>query len=170
MAKRGMTFEALRGVHGAVGRHWARSSDSERRFLAEPHPFTVAARSTPADPPAAALRERRWRIAPGLPPTPPRAEPMPAQDIGIEEKGHQMMRIAQKRGLRDLASRRILPAVRSPNLTPQIPLSSDAALSPFKALHWLALTPAERLRRSWALRSRLPDPRAVHDRKLFPKP
>ena len=35
---------------------------------------------------------------------------------------------------------------------------------------WLALTPRERLARSWALRARLRDPRAVHDAKLFPKP
>jgi hypothetical protein len=35
---------------------------------------------------------------------------------------------------------------------------------------WLALTPGERLVRSWALRSRLRDPQAVHDAKLFPKP
>ena len=35
---------------------------------------------------------------------------------------------------------------------------------------WLALTPAERLARSWALRARLRDPQAVHDAKLFPKP
>jgi hypothetical protein len=36
--------------------------------------------------------------------------------------------------------------------------------------HWRALTPAERLRRCWAMRSRLPDPEAVHDAKLFPRP
>lgn len=35
---------------------------------------------------------------------------------------------------------------------------------------WLALTPRERLARSWALRARLRDPRAVHDAKLWPKP
>ena len=35
---------------------------------------------------------------------------------------------------------------------------------------WLALTPRERLARSWAMRARLPDPQAVHDSKLFPKP
>ena len=35
---------------------------------------------------------------------------------------------------------------------------------------WLALTPGERLKRSWALRARLRDPQAVHDAKLFPKP
>lgn len=35
---------------------------------------------------------------------------------------------------------------------------------------WLALTPADRLARSWALRARLRDPQAVHDEKLFPKP
>lgn len=37
-------------------------------------------------------------------------------------------------------------------------------------LAWLELTPAERLRRSWALRKRLRDPQAVHDAKLFPRP
>jgi len=35
---------------------------------------------------------------------------------------------------------------------------------------WIHLTPAERLRRSWALRKRLRDPQAVHDAKLFPRP
>ena len=42
--------------------------------------------------------------------------------------------------------------------------------TPYKASVWRSLTPAERLRRSWELRSRLPNLRAVHDRKLFPKP
>ena len=50
------------------------------------------------------------------------------------------------------------------------PLSANEAISPYKAVVWRQLTPRERLRRSWELRSRLPDPRAVHDRKLFPKP
>ena len=35
---------------------------------------------------------------------------------------------------------------------------------------WAGLEPAERLRRSWALRLRLPDRKAVHDAKLFPQP
>jgi len=35
---------------------------------------------------------------------------------------------------------------------------------------WIARTPAERLHRSEALRKRLPDPRRVHDAKLFPEP
>jgi len=43
-------------------------------------------------------------------------------------------------------------------------------LSPFKTEAWQKLSPRERLRRSWAMRRRLPDLRAVHDRKLFPKP
>jgi hypothetical protein len=34
---------------------------------------------------------------------------------------------------------------------------------------WLALAPAERLRRAWALRTRLRDPQAAHDAKTFPK-
>lgn len=49
-------------------------------------------------------------------------------------------------------------------------LRLSEAQSPYKAAVWRQLTPRERLRRSWALRARLPDPRAVHDRKLFPKP
>ena len=44
------------------------------------------------------------------------------------------------------------------------------AQSPYKAIVWRNLSPRERLRRSWAMRSRLPDRRGVHDRKLFPKP
>jgi len=44
------------------------------------------------------------------------------------------------------------------------------ALAPFKHSEWKRLSPGERLVRSWRLRKRLPDPIAVHDRKLFPKP
>ena len=44
------------------------------------------------------------------------------------------------------------------------------AVSPYKADVWRHLTPRERLRRSWQMRSRLPDLKAVHDRKLLPKP
>ena len=44
------------------------------------------------------------------------------------------------------------------------------AISPYKAEVWRQLTPRERLRRSWQMRSRIPDLKAVHDRKLFPKP
>ena len=44
------------------------------------------------------------------------------------------------------------------------------AVSPYKAEVWRHLTPRERLRRSWQMRSRIPDLKAVHDRKLFPKP
>ncbi len=44
------------------------------------------------------------------------------------------------------------------------------AASPYKTAVWRRLTPRERLRRSWQMRSRLPDLKAVHDRKLFPKP
>jgi hypothetical protein len=50
------------------------------------------------------------------------------------------------------------------------PLAVNEAVSPYKASVWRKLTPRERLRRSWELRSRIPDLRAVHDRKLFPKP
>ena len=43
-------------------------------------------------------------------------------------------------------------------------------LSPFKRDEWLRLSPAERLKRSWRLRQRIPNLKAVHDHKLFPKP
>jgi|GEM_PF-1438453 len=49
-------------------------------------------------------------------------------------------------------------------------IEPSVALSPYKMVEWLSLTPAERLQRSWALRERLVDPQAVHDRKLFPSP
>src|SRR5204862_92269 len=49
-------------------------------------------------------------------------------------------------------------------------LTLNDALSPYKAGVWRQLTPRERLRRSWQMRSRIPDLKAVHDRKLFPKP
>jgi hypothetical protein len=44
------------------------------------------------------------------------------------------------------------------------------ALSPYKTDVWRRLTPRERLRRSWEMRSRIPDLKALHDSKLFPKP
>jgi len=50
------------------------------------------------------------------------------------------------------------------------PLQMAEAVSPYKADVWRRLTPGERLRRSWQMRSCLPDLKAVHDRKLFPKP
>jgi hypothetical protein len=65
-------------------------------------------------------------------------------------------------------SRARIETVNQPNVQPRP--SAAEALSPFKSARWLELSPAERLRRSWALRKRLPDLRAVHDRKLFPKP
>lgn len=34
---------------------------------------------------------------------------------------------------------------------------------------WMALSPAQRLRRSWRMRSRLRDLEAVHDEKSLPK-
>ncbi len=40
----------------------------------------------------------------------------------------------------------------------------------FLEMTWLALTPAQRMRRSWRLRRLLKDPQAVHDAKLWPKP
>jgi hypothetical protein len=49
-------------------------------------------------------------------------------------------------------------------------IDQAVALSPFKEIEWRALSPAERLERAWALRSRLVDPQDAHDRKLFPAP
>jgi hypothetical protein len=49
-------------------------------------------------------------------------------------------------------------------------ISLESALSPFKESGWLELSPRERLRRAWAQRSKLVDPQAVHDSKLFPAP
>jgi hypothetical protein len=50
------------------------------------------------------------------------------------------------------------------------PMTLEEAVSPYKAEVWRRLTPGERLRRSWAMRSRIPDLKALHDSKLFPKP
>jgi hypothetical protein len=55
-------------------------------------------------------------------------------------------------------------------LNPDAVLDPEAVLSPFKVEEWRRLTPAERLHRAWALRRRLTNPRAVHDRELFPAP
>ena len=49
-------------------------------------------------------------------------------------------------------------------------LTLGEAVAPYQAEVWRRLTPRERLRRSWQMRSRIPDLKAVHDRKLFPKP
>ena len=49
-------------------------------------------------------------------------------------------------------------------------LDAQSVLSPFKDDEWLALSPAERLIRAWALRSRIADPEGTHDAKLFPAP
>jgi hypothetical protein len=40
-------------------------------------------------------------------------------------------------------------------------------IDPYRAA-WLALSPWERLLRSWKLRERLVDPQAVHDAKTLP--
>jgi hypothetical protein len=62
-------------------------------------------------------------------------------------------------------------AAAQQNIEPvNTPLQMAEAVSPYKTEVWRRLTPGERLRRSWQLRSRLPDLKAVHDRKLFPKP
>ena len=63
-----------------------------------------------------------------------------------------------------------MPATHQNLETGPEPLRLAEAISPYKAEVWRHLTPRERLRRSWQMRSRLPDMKAVHDRKLFPKP
>jgi len=63
-----------------------------------------------------------------------------------------------------------MPAERQPIDPVGAPVQWSEAQSPYKAAVWRELTPRERLRRSWAMRARLPDLRAVHDRKLFPHP
>jgi hypothetical protein len=62
-----------------------------------------------------------------------------------------------------------------PKPEPGVTLEADnlthaGVMSPYKTGVWQSLTPGERLARSWAMRSRLPNLRVVHDRKLFPKP
>jgi hypothetical protein len=49
-------------------------------------------------------------------------------------------------------------------------LAAEMALSLFEDDFWMQLSPAERLRRAWALRARLRDPYDAHDQKLFPAP
>lgn len=46
----------------------------------------------------------------------------------------------------------------------------ESEVATHASLLWEELAPAERLRRSWKLRERLPDPERVHDEKLFPRP
>jgi hypothetical protein len=62
-----------------------------------------------------------------------------------------------------------LPGVEPDVLTSE-PVASESALSPYKALDWQRLSPAERLSRAWKLRTRLVNPEDAHDRKLFPAP
>ena len=59
---------------------------------------------------------------------------------------------------------------KKPPRTPAAHDETDHEALDFVWSVWVHLTPRERLRRSWAMRKRLRDPRAVHDAKLFPKP
>jgi hypothetical protein len=63
-----------------------------------------------------------------------------------------------------------VPVIHHKSDAATTPMQLAEAVSPYKADVWRHLTPRERLRRSWQMRSRLPDLKAVHDRKLFPKP
>jgi hypothetical protein len=62
-----------------------------------------------------------------------------------------------------------LNSKRDPNDTSSS-VTLNEAQSPYKAEVWRKLTLGERLRRSWRMRSRIPNLQAVHDRKLFSKP
>ncbi|HXG59982.1 MAG TPA: hypothetical protein VNO22_01295 [Planctomycetota bacterium] len=56
---------------------------------------------------------------------------------------------------------RRIPRPRTLSPPPPVP-------DPYRDL-WLRLSPGERLRRSWRLRSRIPDLQAAHDAKTFRK-
>jgi hypothetical protein len=59
---------------------------------------------------------------------------------------------------------------RKPRSPPPIVFAPDEIaqlLDPYRAA-WLALSPGERLLRSWKLRSRILDLQAVHDAKTLP--
>jgi hypothetical protein len=57
---------------------------------------------------------------------------------------------------------------RRPRASPDSEVPTDDLRAPYMQM-WLALTPAQRLRRSWRLRRFLKDPKAVHDAKTFPR-
>jgi len=51
------------------------------------------------------------------------------------------------------------------------PIDADLtaqALAPFKHDAWRAMSPEERMRRCLRLRRLIPNPRKIHDQKLFP--
>lgn len=89
---------------------------------------------------------------------------MKSTDEGKIRKAEQPISPGKSRGRKAVAS----PRPTAGNAA--APLRANEALSPYKTGVWQQLTPRERLRRSWEMVSRLPDPRAVHDSKLFPKP
>ena len=63
-----------------------------------------------------------------------------------------------------------MPSKREADEHRDVGMNVRETQSPYKADEWRKLSPAERLRRSWQMRTRLVNPRAVHDRKLFPNP
>ena len=63
-----------------------------------------------------------------------------------------------------------MPSKREADEHRDVGMSVRETQSPYKTDEWRRLSPAERLRRSWQMRTRLVNPRAVHDRKLFPNP
>jgi hypothetical protein len=48
-------------------------------------------------------------------------------------------------------------------------MTAADVLAPFKTQAWLRLSPAARLRRAWRLRKLIPNLRAIHDQKIFPR-
>jgi hypothetical protein len=60
------------------------------------------------------------------------------------------------------------PALKPPTVLPDVLDELDRLMDPYR-VEWLALSPAERLRRSWRLRRRLRDPEAVHRAKTVPE-
>jgi hypothetical protein len=61
----------------------------------------------------------------------------------------------------------ITPDQHSP---PTFPAFTDTeGISPYVREVWETLSPGERLARSWAMRKRIPDLKAWHDAKLFPR-
>ena len=48
-------------------------------------------------------------------------------------------------------------------------IDAISVLAPFKTHAWMRLSPAARLSRAWRLRKLIPNLRAIHDQKIFPR-
>jgi len=62
-------------------------------------------------------------------------------------------------------AKRTRPARRRAGAPAEAPLDPHATFLD----EWEALTPLERITRSWALRARIPDLQALHDAKMWPR-